>query len=264
MPQIRVVTFDLWDTVFIDDSDEPKRLRQGLPSKPIERRELVHRFLSRHAPTNRALVDCAYDATDSAFRHVWRHQHVTWPVEERLRILLAGLKRELPVDELRELVRLHEEMEMRIRPELVPGVAGALEALRRRFTLAVVSDAIFTPGRALRELLAGYGIRDCFSAFAFSDEVGCSKPAPGMFRRAAELTGCRLEEIVHVGDREHNDITGAKDAGCRAVLFTGVVDHDSANTCADAVCQDFSQLPGIISALAGGREEVESRESTVN
>jgi putative hydrolase of the HAD superfamily len=181
-----------------------------------------------------------------------------------LRVLLAGLKRELPEEELRELVRLHEEMELRLRPDLVPGVAEALEKLRRRFTLAVVSDAIFTPGRALRELLAGYGMREYFSVFVFSDEVGCSKPAPEMFRRTAELTGCRLEEILHVGDREHNDIVGAKDAGCRAVLFTGVVDRDSPNTRADAVCREFSQLPGIIDSLGVGREEAESLQPKVD
>jgi len=264
MSPIRVVSFDLWDTVFVDDSDEPKRLRQGLPPKPIERRDLVERFLSRHAPIARALVDLAYDTVDSAFRHVWRHQHVTWSVEVRLHILLAGLKRELPEDELRELVRLHEEMELRVRPDLVPGVADALKTLHRRFTLAVVSDAIFTPGRALRELLGGYGLRDYFSAFVFSDEVGCSKPGPEMFRRAAQLTGCRLEEIVHVGDREHNDIAGAQGAGSRAVLFTGVVNRDRANTHADAVCGDFSQLPAIIDSLAGAGEEIEGRESKVD
>ncbi len=30
MPRVRVISFDLWDTVFIDDSDEPKRRAQGL------------------------------------------------------------------------------------------------------------------------------------------------------------------------------------------------------------------------------------------
>jgi len=258
MPPVRVISFDLWDTVFVDDSDEPKRCRQGLPSKLVERRELVHRFLSKHAPVDRALIDCAYDTVDAAFRQVWRYQHFTWSVETRLRVLLAGLKRELPQEELRELVRLHEEMELRVRPDLVPGVAEVLRTLGRRFTLVVVSDAIFTPGHALRELLADYGLRELFSAFVFSDEVGCAKPAPGMFRRAAELTACRLDELVHVGDREHNDIAGAKDAGARAVLFTAVVDRDSAGTRADAVCRDFGQLPGIIDALG-----VESRESRV-
>jgi putative hydrolase of the HAD superfamily len=244
-----VISFDLWDTVFVDDSDEPKRRQQGLPPKPVERRDLVHRFLSRHAPVDRALVNCAYDTADAAFRQVWHYQHFTWSVEVRLRVLLAGLKRELPEEDLRELVKLHEDMELRVRPDLVPGAAEVLRTLGQRFTLAVVSDAIFTPGRALRELLAGYGLRDLFSAFVFSDEVGCSKPEPGMFRRAAELAGCRLDEIVHIGDREHNDIAGAKGAGARAVLFTAAVHRDSPNTRADAVCQDFGQLPAIIESL---------------
>jgi hypothetical protein len=52
-----------------------------------------------------------------------------------------------------------------------------------------------------------------------------------------------------------------------------VVDRDSANTRADAVCREFSQLPGIIEALAVKSREskvksreskVESRQSTVD
>ncbi len=249
MPRIRVVSFDLWDTVFKDDSDEPKRLRQGLPPKPVERRDLVYQYLSRRSPVDRALVDCAYDTVDSAFREVWHHRHHTWPVEVRLRVLLAGLKRELPAEELSELVKLHEDMELRVRPDLVPGVAEALTTLARKYTLIVLSDAIFSPGRALRELLAGYGIRDLFSAFVFSDEAGCSKPAPEVFRRASELAGCRLDEIVHIGDREHNDIAGAKDAGARAVLLTAAIDRGSSHTRADAVCRSFDQLPSIIDSL---------------
>src|SRR4051794_30346172 len=153
MPRVRVISFDLWDTVFVDDSDEPKRRQLGMPPKPVARRELVHRFLSRHEPVERALVDCAYDTTDAAFRHVWHQQHVTWTVEQRLQVLLAGLKRKLPDEEMRELVQLHENMELQVRPDLVPGVADVLQTLVKRYRLAVISDAIFSPGRALRELL---------------------------------------------------------------------------------------------------------------
>ena len=250
MPAVRAISFDLWDTVFIDDSDEPKRRAQGLAPKPVERRTLVHRFLSQHAAIDRALVDCAYNTADAAFRHVWHHQFLTWPVEVRLRVVLSGLKRELPEDEFRELVTLHEDMELGVRPDLVPGIADAVKALAEKYTLVVLSDAIFSPGRALRELLAGYGLRDYFSAFVFSDEIGCSKPAPGMFEQAAKAAGCRPDEIVHIGDREHNDIVGAKRIGARAVLFTAAIDRGSDNTCADAICRDAGQLPGIIDSLA--------------
>lgn len=249
MPRVRAVSFDLWDTVFVDDSDEPKRAAQGLPPKPVARRELVHQRLAAHAPIDRALVDCAYNTADAAFRQVWLHEHVTWPVAVRLRVLLAGLKRELPENEFGELVKLHEEMELRVQPDLVPGVGEALKALKQRYTLVVISDAIFTPGRALRQILAGYGLLDCFSAFVFSDEAGCSKPHPAMFHRAAEAAGCRVEEIVHIGDREDNDIGGPHGVGARAVLLTAAIDRGSAGTRADAVCRDYAQLPAIIESL---------------
>jgi HAD superfamily hydrolase (TIGR01549 family) len=249
MGRVRVISFDLWDTVFADDSDEPKRLQLGLPPKPVERRDLVHRFLSRHAPIERALVDCAYDTTDAAFRHVWHGQHVTWTVEERLRILLKGLQRRLPDDELSELVRLHEEMELQVRPDLVPGVEDVLKTLGQRYRLVVISDAIFSPGRALRQLLAGYGLLDHFSGFVFSDEIGYSKPAPEVFRRAAELADCPLSEMLHIGDREHNDVAGPKSLGARAVLLTAAIDRGTAGTLADAVCNDYRCLPDIIESM---------------
>ncbi|MEN6605036.1 MAG: HAD family hydrolase [Bryobacteraceae bacterium] len=249
MPRVRVISFDLWDTVFVDDSDEPKRRAQGLASKPVARRELAHCYLSRHAPIERALVDCAYDTADAAFREVWHNQHFTWTVAVRLGVLLKGLKRELPAPEFAELVRLHEDMELVVRPDLVPGVADAVRTLAAKYKLVVISDAIFSPGRALRELLAGYGLLDAFSAFVFSDEAGCSKPDPAAFEKAAELAGCRVDEIVHAGDREHNDIAGPKRVGARSVLVTAAIDRGSANTAADAVCRDYRELPAIIESL---------------
>jgi putative hydrolase of the HAD superfamily len=113
----------------------------------------------------------------------------------------------------------------------------------------VISDAIFSPGRALRELLAGYGLLDYFSAFVFSDEAGWSKPAPQVFRRAAELMGCQLDEMVHIGDREQNDVVGPKSVGARAVLFTAAIDRGTAGTQADAVCTAARDLPDVIGSL---------------
>ncbi len=151
---IRAITFDLWDTVFIDDSDEPKRKAQGLAPKPVERRNLVQQFLDRHEPISRDLIDLAYDTTDAAFRQVWYGQNVTWTVRQRLSVLLKGLKRNLPEPEFDELVRLHEEMELAVRPDLASDVTEALSSLQGKYKMGVISDAIFSPGRALRQLLA--------------------------------------------------------------------------------------------------------------
>jgi len=157
---IKTLSFDLWDTVFIDDSDEPKRAAAGLPPKSVQRRHLVQQFLQRHGPISRELIDRCYDTADAAFREVWYGQNVTWPVRVRLNILLQGLGRKLPENELAELVRLHEDMELEVKPDLLPGIREALESIKGKYKLAVISDAIFSPGRALRELLRHYGLLD--------------------------------------------------------------------------------------------------------
>ena len=123
---IKTVSFDLWDTVFIDDSDEPKRAAAGWPPKAIQRRRLVQQFLERHGPISRELIDCGYDTADAAFREVWYSQNVTWPVRVRLGVLMQGLGRKIPESEFDELVRLHEEMEIEFKPDLLPGVGEAL------------------------------------------------------------------------------------------------------------------------------------------
>lgn len=246
---IKTVSFDLWDTVFIDDSDEPKRAAAGLPPKSIQRRQLVQQFLERQGPIARELVDRCYDTTDAAFREVWYGQNVTWPVRVRLTILLQGLGRKLPENEFAELVRLHEDMELEVKPDLLLGVGEALESIKGKYKLAVISDAIFSPGRALRELLRHYDLLHYFDYFVFSDEVGYSKPDPRAFHMVAKNTGCSLEEIVHLGDREAKDIAGPHAVGARGILVPIAKDRGGPNSKADAVCRDFRELAAILQKL---------------
>ena len=63
--------------------------------------------------------------------------------------------------------------------------------------------------------------------------------------------GVEVTEMVHVGDRDHNDVRGPQALGMKAVLFTAVRDADKDGTSADAVCDSHAGLPGAIDALAG-------------
>lgn len=249
MSRVQAITFDLWDTVLVDDSDEPKRASRGLSSKREERRRMMHASIARHAPIERASVDTAYDTVDAAFHRVWHQQQVTWTVRDRLETLLRGLDQTLPDDEMDELVRRHEEMELEVRPDLAPGIRATLGALRKRYRLGVVSDAIFTPGRVLRLILEAEGLFTVFDAFAFSDEVGRSKPHPAMFEAASDLLGLAPGALIHVGDRESNDVTGPHRVGARAVLVTVVRDRRKGPSRAEAVCTDYAQLPSLVETL---------------
>ena len=92
---IKAVTFDLWDTVIHDDSDEPKRAAQGLRSKKEERRYLLWDALNNDVPITQEEVWLACNTVDAAFNHVWHTQFVTWGVRERLPIVIDGLGRSL-------------------------------------------------------------------------------------------------------------------------------------------------------------------------
>ena len=248
---IRAITFDLWDTVIHDDTDEPKRAAAGLPPKPEARRALMRDALAAHCGVPTEIADTAYDVTDAAFARVWHDQHVTWSVAERLSVLLVGLGRQLPGPILADVIARIEEMELEFMPDPVPGIGDALETLAARYPLAVVSDAIHAPGRCLREWLKRHRLLHHFGAFAFSDEVGRAKPHPDMFNEAAAGLGVEVTEMVHVGDREHNDVRGPHALGMKAILFTATRDRDRAGSAADAVCERAADLPAAVDRLAG-------------
>ena len=249
MGTIKAISFDLWDTLVIDDSDEAKRAGRGLRSKFDERRHLLWEALNAAAPIDLEAVHRAYNVGDAAFNKVWKEQHITWPIAERLRVILNGLGRELPEDSFNAVVRAHEEMEVEIPPDAMPGAAPVLERLAKRYKLCVVSDAIVSPGSCLRRLLEDHGLSKFFSGFAFSDEVGHSKPHRSMFESAAGQLGVEIGEMLHVGDRDHNDVKGPQRLGMKAILFTASNDVYKSTTTADAICESFDELEAAIDQL---------------
>jgi putative hydrolase of the HAD superfamily len=248
---IRAITFDLWDTLIDDESDEPKRKAQGLRSKFDERRHLVWEALNEIEPIDMAQVELAYNTADAAFRTVWHDQHITWEIADRIDVVLRGLGRSLPEDAFARIVKEHEEMEVRIPPDTIAGAREALEDLAGRYKLCIVSDTIVSPGRCLRELLEAHDLKQYFSGFAFSDEVGHSKPHRSMFESAASQMGCEIPEMMHIGDRDHNDVKGPQALGMKAVLFIAKRANDRDTTSADAICASHAELPATIDRVAG-------------
>ena len=246
---IQAVTFDLWDTIIVDESDEPKRAAKGLLSKSLTRRELVWKFLEKHVSIDKELVDASYAATDAAFRKVWYDQNVTWQVDERLEIVLKGVGRELPQKEMSELVRLHEEMELEIQPDLAPGIVEAIKELHGKYKLGVISDTIFSSGIVLRKILQAHDIEQYFDVFIFSDEMGYSKPDSRVFTAAAKGLGVDITKIAHIGDRDTKDIKGPQGLGAKGIYTTVVNDRGSSKTSADAICRDYANLVEVVDSL---------------
>lgn len=249
---IKAITFDLWDTVLKDESDEPKRQAKGLKTKNEERRQILWEALNKQASTDKSMVDTEFQAQEKFYRERWLRERITPNVADRLTVLLDGLGRELPGQVFDRLVSVYQDMEVEIPPDIFAGAADGLRALAEDYPLGVVSDTIYTPGSGMRTILVGYGVRNCFSSFAFSDEVGRAKPDERIFAHVAEELGVEFHEMVHIGDRELNDVQGAQALGMKAILFTEHRDESRENgTQADAIAKNYDALLSVINALAG-------------
>lgn len=254
---IEAVTFDFWDTIAVDDSDEPKRRQLGLPSKAEARIQLFVEHIGEYYPDILPMRAAdAYRQANERFRHDWHTHHRTPSVRQRIGFAYeclgiraapggyAKLLREIDV-----LARTIETMEVRIAPDFAPQVHWALETLAQEYTLGIISDAIHTTGRGIRHLLYQQGLAHYFRFMIFSDEVGASKPSPKVFRFASQAAGLPPEMFVHIGDRESNDVAGPLSVGMRSILYTGVVDRGSERTRATAVCRHFADLPNLVRYL---------------
>lgn len=98
-------------------------------------------------------------------------------------------------------------------------------------------------------------IADRIDFWLAADQVGVRKPDRRIIDMAAAAAGCRVRELVHVGDEPHSDVAAAAAAGARAVW----IDRHGRRAPGDVAIQhrieSLAELPGLIAAW--DRAEVE-------
>jgi putative hydrolase of the HAD superfamily len=99
--------------------------------------------------------------------------------------------------------------------QILPGTREALERIRTRYAIAVISNA---DGR-IDAVLSRCGICDCFASITDSGNVGHEKPHPEIFAAALRDMKADPAESLYVGDVYSVDYIGARKAGMDAVLF---------------------------------------------
>jgi putative hydrolase of the HAD superfamily len=113
-----------------------------------------------------------------------------------------------------------------LRADLIPGAKKAVKKIKDMgYTLALVAD---TYVGTYNNVLKAHGLFDVFDAFAISDEVGCLKPDPRMFKKALndlEIAEKDYNRVIMVGNNLERDILGANRVGLITV-WTNWNDED--------------------------------------
>lgn len=96
-------------------------------------------------------------------------------------------------------------------------VRQTLQRLRLKGIVLVVTSNFDS---RLKSLLTLFNLTDLFSMIILSGEIGFEKPEKSIYQLIVnhfELT--HSSEILHIGDNYKNDFLGAKNFGCKSLLF---------------------------------------------
>lgn len=130
----------------------------------------------------------------------------------------------LPDDLLHEILDAEQRVwdrSVRVDPE-APDILAWLE--NRGIRRGICSNAPFPP-EMMRRQMESNGIADLVDAVVFSSEVGKRKPAPELYRAAADAIGTTPRRTLFIGDRVREDYEGPRAAGMHAVILTAHADE---------------------------------------
>jgi putative hydrolase of the HAD superfamily len=154
--------------------------------------------------------------------------------------------------ELAGLVPTFERGMLDSPPKLAPHIRPVLATLARQYKLGIISDTLFAPGRIIRSYLEQFNLLHYFDVAVFSDETGVVKPHIHAFQTALKHLNALPEQTVHIGDLVRTDIKGARSAGMYAIQYTGLWTDQNRGTAADAILEDWRDLPKLFLKLPDG------------
>lgn len=210
---IRAITIDLWETLIEDvHSDE------------VERDEKRAKFIIdtlKLDDTKKEIIMKFFLDLNDAFRNPSSENSWSILPEDQVKVLLEKyLGVSYDKSQFERIVEYYKTVILEKPPVLTEqAIPKILMRLSKKYTLTLVSNTGRTPGTVLLNILEMYGIRDYFSNFVFSDEIGARKPDPRVFEHVHRLLNLNKESIVHVGDSVKLDFMGAKGYGFNAVLY---------------------------------------------
>ena len=252
MPDITAVTFDLWQTLLLDNRE-------------LGRARAQVRLDGAQAALKKAGLEYDLEHIREAYRACYRHCHrireqdldlsFREQVEVFIENIAAGLVDRLDEETIQEILRAYADSFFVYPP--VPHT-DALEVLREvkamGLRIGLISNTGMTPGVTFRSYLDQQGMLEYFDTLTFSDEVKLAKPSLQIFQLTLRSLGAAPEQAVHVGDHVANDVVGAKRCGLKPVWITGFYEREdpmNPESEPDATVDQLGMVVPAIARLAG-------------
>jgi len=207
MPPVRLILFDLDDTLVHFDDYWAQSLMEAFRRHPVTR-TLDARALFDAVWKYNAIFEAKYLNREITLREYWIF---------RLIRAVAEFGRRIDVEDSDHFNQFHQKLSLSfIKPD--PATIDLLARLSRRYRLGIVTNG--TASWQMGKLEAS-GLLPFFSPelIIISEEAGHEKPAPEIYQRALTAAQTAAEHALFVGDSWSNDVVGPGRLGIRAVWF---------------------------------------------
>ena len=95
----------------------------------------------------------------------------------------------------------------------------ALDILKYCKEKGMVTGIISNIDKDMTDISEKLGLKPYIDFYVTSQEAGCDKPSPEIFKLALQKAGIQPEEAIYTGDQYDMDIIGARDVGIKAILI---------------------------------------------
>ncbi len=247
MPGITAVTFDLWQTLLIDNRE------LGI-TRSNARLEGVRRVLSGCGEEFGAerISEAYWDCYRQCVAIREGLLDISFPEQIGIFVenISPGLSGRLEPGALAEITRVYADSFLDYAP---PAHADAVKVLRSvrdmGLRIGLISNTGMTPGTTFRTYMANTGMLDYFDTLTFSDEVRLSKPAEEIFLMTLRSLNAAPGGTVHVGDSIHTDIAGARKCGLKTVWITGFSEREDPSDPATEPDETVDELSAVVPAI---------------
>jgi len=99
--------------------------------------------------------------------------------------------------------------------------------------------------------LAAHGLAELLDELVYTSDLPRSKPHPSVFREVAARLGVATEDCVMIGDRQIDDVSGARSVGMRAVWRRNDSGFPISDVPPDATVDSLRELPELLRSWGG-------------
>ena len=252
MTAITTVTFDLWQTLLLDQQD----LGQARAMVRLEGAQSALSDLGKNFDIE--LIREAYNSCFQQCRKI-RDSGLDVDFREQVSIFVNHIEPDLAdgLDRavMNDIAHIYADSFLAHPPPAHVDALTVLQGVKDMgLRMGLISNTGMTPGFTFRHYMAEQGMLEYFHTLIFSDEVKLAKPAAGIFTLTLEKLGATPEQTIHVGDHVLNDVVAPKRHGMKTVWISGFYERDALNDPAsepDITVSDLGEVLPAIAKLAG-------------